>query len=299
MTRLARWCAALAFACAATLAAAADVRYVPHVTNPHLQRLLAHNGTLWAVGTDGAVWRSRDGGAQWHDSPSATPHTLRAVTRTSDGRLIAVGEQGSVVVSDEAGQRWQSRDVPSVQDLIAVAADDTGRRVVAAGMGGALLVSTNGGDEWASVPTPHAKGIGLVAYLPRQRHFIALGEHGHLSIANDTLEWRHRRLPQVQTFTALAVDAQGTAWAGSSHGAVLRSTDGGFTWQRREIGVKDYIAQLWVASDGRSVVALGNRGLLAHSGDGGTRWRVQRAAGTPHPVGHHPAPHHAVARGRR
>ena len=117
--------------CAAELSA---VRYATHVANPNLQRVAADSGMLWTVGSDGAVWRSEDGGARWQYNLSVTPHTLRALAYGPKGeRLVGVGEHGSVVMSEDAGGSWQARASTTDQHLLAVVADPIGCSVVTVG----------------------------------------------------------------------------------------------------------------------------------------------------------------------
>ncbi len=58
----------------------------------------------WAVGANGAIIHTTDGGAYWLPEPSDTSHTLERISAVSKGRAWAVGFGGTIVTyaSDSA-----------------------------------------------------------------------------------------------------------------------------------------------------------------------------------------------------
>jgi len=57
------------------------IRYEAQVTNPDFRLLHATPTELLAAGTDGAIWRSDDGGLHWAETP--TPSTATKYTAPS------------------------------------------------------------------------------------------------------------------------------------------------------------------------------------------------------------------------
>jgi photosystem II stability/assembly factor-like uncharacterized protein len=62
----------------------------------------------WAVGLDGTVIATTDGGARWQPQASGTQAWLTSITFTADGqRGWAVGEDGTLIATTDGGARWQ------------------------------------------------------------------------------------------------------------------------------------------------------------------------------------------------
>ena len=62
----------------------------------------------WAVGEDGTILATADGGQSWQRQASGTSTWLRAVQFLEDGRRgWAVGEDGTILATADGGQSWQ------------------------------------------------------------------------------------------------------------------------------------------------------------------------------------------------
>jgi photosystem II stability/assembly factor-like uncharacterized protein len=67
-----------------------------------------------AVGLDGEIWRTTDGGANW--TPVESPATRAIYSVAVHGRVGWIaGDSGTVLVSNDAGATW--RRVPVPEDL--------------------------------------------------------------------------------------------------------------------------------------------------------------------------------------
>ena len=95
-------------------------------------------------------------------------------------------------------------------------------------------------------------------------------------------------IPQSTSTTAslrgLSVVSDQVAWASGSEGTVLRTTDGGTTWQLRPIPGTDSLdfRSLHAFSAGDAfVLSAGEPALLYHTTDGGTTWQLRYENRTP------------------
>ena len=79
-------------------------------------------GLSWcmAVGEDGAVLSSKNGGASWTSHAPGTTKMLEAVTCRSTVACIAVGDEGTILASVDGGTTWTSRTSGTSDDLYAV-----------------------------------------------------------------------------------------------------------------------------------------------------------------------------------
>lgn len=75
----------------------------------------------FAVGDDGTILKSTDGGRSWSERPSNTSARLRDVAFTADGKEgVAVGDGGAVISTRTFGEGWTRRAPPFGNDLLAV-----------------------------------------------------------------------------------------------------------------------------------------------------------------------------------
>jgi photosystem II stability/assembly factor-like uncharacterized protein len=117
----------------------------------HAVGLSTHDARATAVGADGMLLTSSDGGETWIEIDRPTTHDLHAVRVGHDGRLsVAVGEAG-VVVRIEAGvaQAIEWADV-SLYGLH-LRHDGAGQAV---GANGTLLYTHDAGLTWTSTALP-------------------------------------------------------------------------------------------------------------------------------------------------
>ena len=74
----------------------------------------------WAVGDDGAVVRTRDGGHTWSVHDAGTPAALWSVHFVDAERGWAVGVNGTVVASTDGGRSWTAQNAATNVALFGV-----------------------------------------------------------------------------------------------------------------------------------------------------------------------------------
>ena len=109
---------------------------------------------LWAVGHDGQILHSADGGEGWvpqHARISADePVTYLDVLSLRDHRVIAVGAYSALAVSDDDGRTWRFGQVSEDDGTHINAITPISDRVLfAAGEGGNNYWSFDRGDSWS------------------------------------------------------------------------------------------------------------------------------------------------------
>lgn len=66
---------------------------------------------------------------------------------------------------------------------------------------------------------------------------------------------------------------QNNGWAVGSHGIILKTTDGGYTWQDTSIGVNIHLYEVCFVDSNKGWV-VGDRSLY-NTTDGGQNWQLQ------------------------
>ena len=170
-------------------------------------------GAIWLAATDGYVYRSADGGSNWttvHNG-TLTSDDLIAVHAVDGLIAVAVGADDTVLITEDGGESWTLTSTGTGDDLTAVAAlaEDF------------YLVGTDGGElwlydrsEWVQL---HFSGEGTGAI--RDVAFMAGCPYAILAIHHNTTSRLLRSLDGGFTWQAVATGADFDAMA--AEGAVL------------------------------------------------------------------------------
>src|SRR5262249_37504254 len=153
--------------------------------------------TAVAVGAEGYMVRTLDGGKTWTPQPSGTSSHLLGLSFGGPKVGAAVGRTGVILTTSDGGEHWAQQNSGTTADLQAVSfADPT--RATAVGLRGTILRTEDGGTTW------------------KEQYSI---------------------LPNASLTGVSQVDAQRAYAVGwSNFGAlVLRTTDGGANWARLAI----------------------------------------------------------------
>lgn len=169
---------------------------------------------------------SRDGGQTWKNVSllgKADFHVLRSAGRRAYGVDSATGK---LMVSSEGGRSWTQRTPPAAIIDLTIDPLDIQRVVVSTERG--MFVSPNAGKGWRPLGGDAA---GLLAWPARNALFL-VDARGEVSRSTDT----GKNLKRVGS-----IGGQPSAFASHGHelyaalanGNVVRSTDGGASWQVR------------------------------------------------------------------
>jgi photosystem II stability/assembly factor-like uncharacterized protein len=211
-------------------------------TRATLTSVAARGDDAWAVGHDGVIIRSRDGGRTWrlvHSNPyvagSNDPHNgvpLLDVLFIDANRGFAIGAYALMLRTDDGGETWTGVALPKSEGMVAAEADD------------AALTEGEDDDSW-------------------------LMDADELSIDEEA----------DPHLNAMARLDDGTLFMVAERGAGYRSIDGGETWERRTLPYDGSMFGL-LAFESSRLLAFGLRGNALESMDGGLSW-IEVDTGTP------------------
>ena len=226
--------------------------------------------TLLSAGDQGdlvgtRVWRTTDGGLTWSAPTLIKGAWIRNAAFSSAEQGWAVEDGNRLWGTSDGGASWQKvQTAPAgwtFQDVATVGSD-----VWAVGSGGALH-SADGGKSWSRLP---GLAGARVSFSSTQDGWItAAGKYLHTVDGGRT--WPVVSPGSPTTFNELAAVPGGTVW-GVGNGCVLKSTDVGRHWKRltRPFGLVAV-----AALSARQAWAVGEKGRILHTADGGAHWTKQ------------------------
>ena len=252
---------------------------------------VTHGGgdTFWAAGYGNLVMRSRDAGATWKTVRGAAVGMpgVQASFRDANRGVIA-GHQRKLYATED-GKRFHAVDMPSPvrkqlgagkrPNALNAVALGTGGFGIAAGGDGELLVTHDGGGTWAAPPGWRREGENRVenwlwkAAAVGKTHAWCVGDNGAVVRTTDG----------GKTFDVRRIPGgeflTSVAFADKNHGWALgwhnayRTTDGGETW-RLQANSGGVSMQDICVRDAQTAWIVGHYGLVQHTTDGGKTWRT-------------------------
>ncbi|MBK1661977.1 P-loop NTPase fold protein, partial [Paracraurococcus ruber] len=235
---------------------------------------LAPDGRLaLAVGWDGAVWRSTDGGRHWRALPPVTEaHLFRVGADPATGAALALSRDGTVASSGDGGRSWAGTHQGKKMPFADAAVAPDGRGAVAVMFDGALFRWQPGAPDWAGAGGSYAL-VGI-AYAADGR-LLGVGDEGAfiegLGAAGTP---RTRPTGATARLRAVLPSAAGLVLLAGEEGMIRRSQDGGATWQAVASPTRQRLLALAAPADGTTVIAAGEGGTILRSTDAGRSFAI-------------------------
>lgn len=213
-----------------------------------------------AVGNQGIVLRTEDGGKTWRkvDVPvsAVSSKLLRVRSGPAPGSAWAVGEMGFLYATNDFGATWERKRPEEDIAFNDIACADV-RHCVVVGEGGAIFNSMDGGQSWDRVAAPVKSSLTSITFKDAVNG-AAVGLEGVIlhtqdggrswqSIQQASATSRHEDgspLPHLYDVAWDAVDAQWVAvgeqgvivrWADGARGQSGRLAAGDFSWHTRVV----------------------------------------------------------------
>ena len=197
-----------------------------------LYGLTAVGMRLWAVGEQGLVLLSDDGGAHWRQGGAHEATTWYDVD-FHDARLgWLVGAGGQIRVSQDGGLTWEAQVSGVDVTLRGVAFAADGLHGVAVGDGGTLLTTEDGGVTWTLQAAPTT--ADLYDVIMAGDVIWAVGDGDSLLRSEDGgLSWQvlHPGTGKHLRAITFAPGQDEVGWIVGLDGALVRTIDGGTTWR--------------------------------------------------------------------
>lgn len=231
----------------------------------------------WAVGHNGVVLRTSDGGNSWSLVPNTwqTLPDLHDVVALDSLTVVAVGAGAGAYRSTDGGLTWSAVPAPHLGRLVNLT--QVGTRLVAVGDDGAVAASPDQGLTWTALPSP---GVGYLSdqhWFDQNHGIVTAGAFpffdGYASRTRDGgLTWE--TLAGVAPWTLHNID-----FVDANTGFMIgefnayRSDDGGETWQDIHFSFPPYSHRMVsLPGDVWLVASFGEGAEIHRSVDHGATW---------------------------
>ncbi len=212
-------------------------------------------GGGWLVGEAGLMVNLH-GEDRVGDYDLGATEQLNAIACRYAGEAWVAGEHGTLLYTSDGGEEWTAQVVPTTAHLRTIATQDDGPVFI--GGDGTFLVTTDTGETWTNL------GDGTASFRSMSAAFansgvLAISEDGGFWQYGDGTLQRRTTLPGARAIHQTpAGDIVMTAGRG-----IMRSINGGATWQPLAVDPSIVFDDLRVNEDG-SGVAVGANGAIAN-----------------------------------
>lgn len=213
-----------------------------------------------------------------------TTHQLNRVFFASDSLCFAVGGErythATILRSTDGGFHWQAIDIPDAGKILNDICKSPAGVLYACGIDGRLVRSEDDGLTWSFHQIPDWKSYKAIAFPASDSGIVMGGISFYNGIVNrfdgegqagmgDSIPQEINRLKFVNATTGFA----------AGYGVVLKTSDGGATWQELPGVTGDNFKS--IATVGMSVWVCGYNGSVYHSPDLGQNWQCLRNGNDP------------------
>ena len=211
----------------------------------------------WAVGQDGTIIATSDGGETWYSQASGFELTIRGIDFIDPQTGWAVGHLGLILHTSDGGRTWsvQGHETALGLNLIRVRFNGPDTGWIITERGGFTLRTTDGGATWGRQFFDSTQARSDAFILDDTHSWVAFKSGGVLSTSDSGATWKaHKGVNQVQIGTSgiyFLDERRGwiAGWRGKERGItsgvqfvkyltdgmVAYTTDGGQTWTRVDV----------------------------------------------------------------
>ncbi|MEW6367532.1 MAG: YCF48-related protein [Acidobacteriota bacterium] len=254
-------------------------------TNLYLRGVCFPSSTTgYAVGHDGIVIKTTDGGTNWNPvtvsvGGAAVTSDLYATQFTSTNTGYIVGEGGLILKTTNGGSSWTRQTSGTTASIYGIRFGFSA--AIAVGQYGTILRTTNSGSTWTSVTSGTTQYLRDVDWGSSTKA-VAVGDYGTILVStNSGQNWVAKTSGTTAHLNGVKMDAGYmapgyTGWVVGTSGTIRRTTNGGDTWSAQTTGTTSnlYDIDMVTSTTGH---AVGAWGTILRTTNGGSSWTSQKS----------------------
>lgn len=213
-----------------------------------------------AVGHEGWILRTTDGGSTWKevgfDADNGEP--LMASAELPNGQWLAVGSFGRALQSSDGGQTWSKLELPAeVEDkhMNRIVGSADGQQWIIVGERGLVVQSSDGGQTWAVTPDFY-NGSLYNAMAMDGGGWLVYGMRGNIfTQAAPGEAWSRSTLGAPVSFFGHVRQADGTIVLVGQGGLMGISRDQGHSFELQKIPGRAALTDAVLVGDTQGIIA--------------------------------------------
>jgi photosystem II stability/assembly factor-like uncharacterized protein len=189
----------------------------------------ADANTGWVGGYNGTIYRTTNGGANWSLQSTPTSQNILSIKFKNVSSGAASCDGGAILLYN--GSSWQQLTSPTAFPLLSV--DIKQNTIIATGSEGFIIKSTNLGINWTTIDykiltKSEVRGVSMID----TNTFYTCGGGGFIRKSTDGGNtFSYQPNPMMANLVNIFFYNSLSGWAVSSlNNAILRTTDGGTSW---------------------------------------------------------------------
>jgi photosystem II stability/assembly factor-like uncharacterized protein len=202
--------------------------------------ILPDTSKIIAVGDNGYIIKSTDGGRNWRNIPTFTPYFLRAIQAPTDSMLYAVGTWRTVLKSEDQGESWYPLNINMSRNVnITTWYNDVfflnKEKGYVVGDDAIVAWTLDGGRSWkdTSFSGQLSSRLNCVTFADDSLGFISGGSNALFRTKNGGRTWEKINIDFIGfnvNVTKVTFLNTLTGFAVGDNGVCIKTTDGGTTW---------------------------------------------------------------------
>ncbi len=228
-----------------------------------------------AVGANGTIRRTTNGGLNWFPQTSGTSSTLYSVHFVNANTGTTVGAGGMIRRTINGGINWFPQNSGTSNTLYSVYFINANTGTIV-GTGGIIRRTTNSGINWFSQYSGTTRNLNSV-YLINANTGTTVGKYGTVrKTTNGGINWFSQSVPTTtyELTSVYFINASTGIITKSNYNytrSIYRTTNGGITWNEIYTGSVHTLRAVDFPST-NSGYLMGDEGDIFKSSDGGLTW---------------------------
>ncbi len=247
-------------------------------TTNQLNCISSFESKAWAVGNNGTILRTTNGGINWFSQFSGTTNDLNYICLIflRDSVAYIVGDAGTILRSTNLGNNWGIVNSGTNADLNAICPLFDTISVIAVGNGGMILKSTNRGSSWIQKTCPVNVNLNNITTAYPMDLFIA-GDAGKIlhsyEEGNTWFAQTSGTTVNLSSFSTYYLNNNGFVHVVGDNGTILKTTNSGYNWLTVQSGTTQNLSSIYVINNPWDTmlyhIAVGANGTMIESINGG------------------------------
>lgn len=227
--------------------------------------------TGYFCGDNGALRKTTNGGLNWTALSPGVSVTIYSISAPSQNILYACTNQGIVIKSTDGGNTFTNLNV-STNSLLALdfSSNDTG---YVSGQGGVAYKTNNGGLNWTTLNLSTVNNSWGIHATSNNTVFIS-ANYGTIRKSTNGGTTITSSYAEGANLNTIFFATKMIGYAGGSGGALIKTLNGGLTWELMNTGTTQSIEDIHFVN-AKTGYAVGGSGLIMKTTDGGDNFNLK------------------------